>query len=552
VAVNPALPAKTIPELIRLAKAKPNSLNFGSAGASLRLATEAFNQAAGLKMTHVPYKGSGPAMTDLIAGHIEVLFDAFSSLYPFVQEGKVRALAITSARRSPLAPELPTLTELGLPSVESELVAGHRRARGRGACGQRTPGRRGAQGARQARRAGATRQAGGRAGFLDATGARQVRGRGDEALEGGGAGGRRQARVSDAPRSADMPHLVVEYTGNLHERFDASALLASLNRELDAVGEFVTVDIKSRARRLERFVVGVDGAGRRRSCTSSWPSWPAVAAAEARRRAAPAGRRVREQIAAPPGLRTQMTVRIVDIDPHGYAKAIVRRRRVEAKAARQRRNADADVDTPPAAARSAAAEAAGRFQARCLVDHQLGHALDLFAGARDGLVIEVLAAGTRDQATGDASVVPTVQQRGDVGDPLRCSSRETTYPRCADRRMSASKASHVVSVWGVAGGHGSSPSIARRWSAGIDSSSDLPPPVACSGPFSQLAVVGRDRAELLRHVEHEAFVAHEDHQHDGHVQTLCQLDQQRRRLAAAAGRAGAAQGSGCSNLGDGE
>jgi len=118
VAVNPALPAKTIPELIKLGKAKPNSLNFGSAGASLRLATEAFNQAAGLKMTHVPYKGSGPAMTDLIAGHIEVLFDAFSSLYPFVQEGKVRALAITSARRSPLAPELPTLTELGLPKVE--------------------------------------------------------------------------------------------------------------------------------------------------------------------------------------------------------------------------------------------------------------------------------------------------------------------------------------------------------------------------------------------------------------------------------------------------
>jgi tripartite-type tricarboxylate transporter receptor subunit TctC len=118
VAVNPAVPAKSIDELVKLGKAKPNSLNFGSAGASLRLATEAFNQATGLKMTHVPYKGSGPAMTDLIAGHIEVLFDAFSSLYPFVQEGKVRALAITSAKRSPLAPELPTLTELGFPKVD--------------------------------------------------------------------------------------------------------------------------------------------------------------------------------------------------------------------------------------------------------------------------------------------------------------------------------------------------------------------------------------------------------------------------------------------------
>jgi tripartite-type tricarboxylate transporter receptor subunit TctC len=118
VVVNPAVPAKTIDELIKLGKAKPNSLNFGSAGASLRLATEAFNQATGIKMTHVPYKGSGPAMTDLVAGHIEVLFDAFSSLYPFVQDGKVRALAITSAKRSPLAPELPTLTELGLPKVD--------------------------------------------------------------------------------------------------------------------------------------------------------------------------------------------------------------------------------------------------------------------------------------------------------------------------------------------------------------------------------------------------------------------------------------------------
>ena len=118
VAVNPSVPAKSIDELIKLAKAKPNSLNFGSAGASLRMATEAFNQEAGLKMTHAPYKGSGPAMTDLIGGHIDVLFDAFSSLYPFVEQGKVRALAITSAKRSSLAPDLPTLTELGFPAVE--------------------------------------------------------------------------------------------------------------------------------------------------------------------------------------------------------------------------------------------------------------------------------------------------------------------------------------------------------------------------------------------------------------------------------------------------
>jgi tripartite-type tricarboxylate transporter receptor subunit TctC len=117
VAVNPNVPVKTIAELVAYAKAN-NKLNFGSAGASLQLATEAFNQAAGIQMTHVPYKGSGPAMTDLVAGHIDVLFDAFSSLYPFIQQGRLRGLAITSATRSPLAPELPTLGELGFPQVE--------------------------------------------------------------------------------------------------------------------------------------------------------------------------------------------------------------------------------------------------------------------------------------------------------------------------------------------------------------------------------------------------------------------------------------------------
>lgn len=118
VTVNANLPIHSVKDLVDHLRAKPNSLNFGSAGASLQLATEAFNQAAGITMTHVPYKGSGPAMTDLVAGHIEVLFDAFSSLQPFVQDGRVRALAITSRTRSPLMPDLPTLDELGLPNSE--------------------------------------------------------------------------------------------------------------------------------------------------------------------------------------------------------------------------------------------------------------------------------------------------------------------------------------------------------------------------------------------------------------------------------------------------
>ena len=118
VAVNNDVAAKTLPELVKLAKAKPGTLSFGSAGSSLHLATEAFNQAAGLEMVHIPYKGSAPAITDLIGGHIQVLFDPFSSLYPQAREGKVRGLAVTSKSRWSAAPELPTLSELGFPSVE--------------------------------------------------------------------------------------------------------------------------------------------------------------------------------------------------------------------------------------------------------------------------------------------------------------------------------------------------------------------------------------------------------------------------------------------------
>ena len=118
VAVNPNVPANSLQELVELARRKPGELNFGSAGASLQLAVESFNQAADIRMTHVPYKGSGPAMTDLVAGHVQVVFDAFSSLYPFIKEGRMRGLAITSAERSALAPELPTLSELGFPNIE--------------------------------------------------------------------------------------------------------------------------------------------------------------------------------------------------------------------------------------------------------------------------------------------------------------------------------------------------------------------------------------------------------------------------------------------------
>jgi tripartite-type tricarboxylate transporter receptor subunit TctC len=118
IAVHPDVPAHTLAELIALAKARPGSLNFGSAGSSIQLAVELFDGMAGIKMVHVPYKGSAPAITDLIGGQVQVLFDPISTLYPQAQAGKVRALAVSTAARSPTAPKLPTVAESGLPGYD--------------------------------------------------------------------------------------------------------------------------------------------------------------------------------------------------------------------------------------------------------------------------------------------------------------------------------------------------------------------------------------------------------------------------------------------------
>jgi tripartite-type tricarboxylate transporter receptor subunit TctC len=120
VVANPSLPAKNIKELISLAKAKPGSLNFGSAGngSSTHLAPELFSSMAGIKMNHIPYKGSAPALTDLMAGQIQVAFDFMISAMPHVKSGKIKALAVTSTIRSPAAPDLPTVAESGVPGFE--------------------------------------------------------------------------------------------------------------------------------------------------------------------------------------------------------------------------------------------------------------------------------------------------------------------------------------------------------------------------------------------------------------------------------------------------
>src|SRR5690349_17022217 len=124
VLVHPSLPAKSIAELIALAKHEPGKLTFASTGAdsSVHLAAELFAGMAGIKINHVPYKGSGPALNDLIGGHVTMMFATMASAAGLVKDGtKARALAVTGAKRSALFPDLPTVAESGLPGYESVL-----------------------------------------------------------------------------------------------------------------------------------------------------------------------------------------------------------------------------------------------------------------------------------------------------------------------------------------------------------------------------------------------------------------------------------------------
>lgn len=119
-AVHPSLPVKSVKELIALAKARPGQLNFGSSGvgAPPHLAGELFNSMAGIRMTHVAYKGDTPALIDLIGGHVELAFMTLSATAPHVKSGKLRGLAVTGMRRSGMVADLPTVAEAGLPGYE--------------------------------------------------------------------------------------------------------------------------------------------------------------------------------------------------------------------------------------------------------------------------------------------------------------------------------------------------------------------------------------------------------------------------------------------------
>ena len=119
--VHPSVPAKNVAELVTWVKANPTKANYGSVGAgtSTHLESELFNTMAGVKMEHVPYKGSAPALLDLVSGNINVMFDAYASSKPFIADNKIRLLAVTTAQRSKLLPNVPTVAESGLPGYEA-------------------------------------------------------------------------------------------------------------------------------------------------------------------------------------------------------------------------------------------------------------------------------------------------------------------------------------------------------------------------------------------------------------------------------------------------
>ncbi|MBA4456707.1 tripartite tricarboxylate transporter substrate binding protein, partial [Cylindrospermopsis raciborskii CS-506_B] len=124
--VNPALPARNVGELVAFARANPGKVNFGSAGtgSSGHLIGELFALRAGAQMVHVPYRGGGPSVTALMQNEIQFIFDTIPGSRALVEDGRLRALAVTSAERAPLLPQVPTIVESGLPDFANEFWLG--------------------------------------------------------------------------------------------------------------------------------------------------------------------------------------------------------------------------------------------------------------------------------------------------------------------------------------------------------------------------------------------------------------------------------------------
>jgi tripartite-type tricarboxylate transporter receptor subunit TctC len=114
IAVHPSVPANTLGEFLALARKEPGKYSFGSSSSSIYLATELLSTRAGIKMNHVPYKGSAPALNDVLGGHTQLLLETFTTIWPHAKTGKLKALAITAPARSDLAPSVPSYQEAGL------------------------------------------------------------------------------------------------------------------------------------------------------------------------------------------------------------------------------------------------------------------------------------------------------------------------------------------------------------------------------------------------------------------------------------------------------
>jgi tripartite-type tricarboxylate transporter receptor subunit TctC len=121
-AVNPTLPVKSVKELVALAKEKPGSIDYASAGVGSfqHLGGELFKLVAGVNLQHVPYKGGGPAMQDVIAGHVKVMFSSLVQTTPFIHSGQLRALGVGGAKRNPVLPDVPTIQEAGVPGYVAD------------------------------------------------------------------------------------------------------------------------------------------------------------------------------------------------------------------------------------------------------------------------------------------------------------------------------------------------------------------------------------------------------------------------------------------------
>ena len=126
IVVHPALPVKSVKELINLARARPNELNYaaGTVGATPHLSGELFKSMAGVKIAHVPYKGAGPGVNDVVGGEVHLMFPTANTVLPHIKSGRLRALAVTSAQPSALVPGVPTVSASGVPGYESSAVIG--------------------------------------------------------------------------------------------------------------------------------------------------------------------------------------------------------------------------------------------------------------------------------------------------------------------------------------------------------------------------------------------------------------------------------------------